>query len=148
MRKIWILVCAVVFSCLFGSGYFYFFSVLLRDSNTVEEEVVNSVGDVSFIYYNQLGVYENTSKMDQEVVGLSNKGIDVYTFKKGNLTVYVSHVSSDKSDTLEGQTELTALGYSYILKECEVMDSLEVSKLLGNNDYQGVLEVLYEDKGN
>lgn len=148
MRKIWILVSAVVFSCLFGSSYFYFFSVLLRNPDSVQDEVVNSVEDVSFIYYNQLGVYENTSKMDQEVVSLTNKGINVYTFKKGSLTVYVSHVSSKKSDTVNGQTELTTLGYSFILKECEVSNKVVVGELLSNKDYQGVLEVLYENKGN
>lgn len=148
MRKMWILVSAVIFSCLFGSGYFYFFSTLLNEPKRIESEVVNSVSDASFIYYNQIGVFENTSKMDLEVSKLSMLGINIYTYKKGELTVYVSHVSSDKNKTLAGQTELATHGYSFILKECEVEDESAITKLLAENDFQGVLEVLYEDKGN
>lgn len=145
MRKLWIMISAILLSCIFGSGYFYFFSQYLNvPSNVVKEDATSSVLNSVLLYYNQLGVYEKTEKMEGEVASLKEKGIVVYSYKRDNLTVYVSHVSTTKSDTLEGQTELALLGYPFLLKECEVNDS-EVLTLIENNDYQGALELFYEN---
>lgn len=145
MRKLWILAGAVLLSCVFGSGYFYFFSMYVKETKTPLETVSSPVfeGD---LYYNQLGVYANTTKMDQEVISLESKGIQVYTFRKNELTVYVTHVSTSKEDTIKGQGELTALGYTYVLKSETITDQ-EVITLLKDDSYQKALETIYEDQG-
>lgn len=145
MRKIWIMVSAVLLSCVFGSGYFYFFSSVVKKPNIGEQQKdVSSVVDSSMVYFNQIGVYKNPDKMEKEVEELEKKGITIYSFKRNDLTVFVSHVSLEKSKTLEGQTELASLGYSFLLKECEV-ENQEIASVIASNDYQKALEMIYEN---
>ena len=143
MRKLWILAGAILLSCVFGSGYFFFFSMYLKE---VPLEIVSSPMGNSSLYYNQIGVFANTTIMDQEIIQLQEMGIQVYTFRKGDLTVYVTHVSTSKEETITGQGELTTLGYTYVLKSESITDQ-EVITLLKERSYQKVLEKLYEDQG-
>ncbi len=135
MKRSHIYLCAIVLSAVFGFLYFSVFSFM---GQGVSLQAAGKTPGQFTIYVNQLGIYENAEKMYQNVSALKAKGIDVLAYKKGNLTVFVTHVTKEEKVALEGIPALKELGFKAITKRYDISDQ-ELIEELKKGEYEKVL---------
>lgn len=110
--KFKIVLCAIICSSLFATGYIYLFSVILNKSVVVS----NTNELMGNIYYIQLGYFSNPNNM----IGiLGDNNIQYQMYEKDGFTYFISGVSSDKQVTENELNTLKSKGIECILKEVD-----------------------------
>lgn len=135
MKRSHVYLCAILLSAVFGFLYFSVFSLM---GQTPSLQVGGKTTGQITLYVNQLGIYENAEKMYQNASALEAKGIDVLAYKKGNLTVFVTHVTKEEKVALDGIPALKELGFKAITKRYDITDQ-DLIEQLKKGDYEKVL---------